>query len=89
MTLAYGDAAAPTLAQVVFLSDREGEDAGTVATFLLQNAQAETPQMPRFDWMSLKVQGSKTLSEKELGMLVSAASNGQVGVGRVSPLRLH
>lgn len=46
VTLAYGDVEVPTLAQVVFLSHREGEDASSVATFLLQNAQAQSPQMP-------------------------------------------
>ena len=89
VTLAYGDVDVPTLAQVVFLSDREGEDASSVATSLLQNAEAQAPQMPRFDWTTLKVHGSQTLSQADLGRLVAAAAKGQVGVGRVSPLRLR
>ena len=87
--LGYGDVDVPTLAQVVFLSDREGEDASSVATSLLQNAEAQAPQMPRFDWTTLKVHGSQTLSQADLGRLVAAAAKGQVGVGRVSPLRLR
>ena len=89
VTLAYGDVEVPTLAQVVFLSDREGEDARSVATFLLQNAQAQSPQMPRFDWATLKVQGNQTLGQAELVKLVGAAAKGQVGVGRVSALKLR
>ena len=88
VTLAYGNVDAPTLAQVVFLSDRQAEDAGSVATVLLENAQAQPPQMPRFDWTTLKVQGNPSLSQEDLGMLVAAAAKGQVGVGRVSPLKL-
>ena len=88
VTLAYGNVDAPTLAQVVFLSHREVEDASSVATFLLQNAQVQSPQMPRFDWTTLKVQGNQSLSQEDLGMLVAAAAKGQVGVGRVSPLKL-
>ena len=89
VTLAYGDVDAPTLAQVVFFSDREAEDAGSVATFLLQNAQAQPPHLPRFDWTTTKVQGRQSLSQEDLGMLVAAAAKGQVGVGRVSPLKLR
>ena len=88
VTLAYGSVDAPTLVQVVFLSDRQAEDAGSVATVLLENAQAQPPQMPRFDWTTLKVQGNQSLSQEDLGMLVAAAAKGQVGVGRVSPLKL-
>ena len=89
VTLAYGDVEAPTLAQVVFLSHREGEDASSVATSLLQNAQAQSPQLPRFDWTTLKVQGNQTLGQADLVKLVGAAAKGQVGVGRVSALKLR
>ena len=88
VTLAYGDVDLPTLAQVVFLSNREAEDASSVATCLLQNAQAQAPQMPRFDWMTLKVQGNQSLSQADLIKLVAAAAKGQVGVARVSALKL-
>lgn len=88
VTLAYGEKDEPTLAQVVFLSAKEGEDARTVAKALLENAKNTSPQTPRFDWSTLKLQGSQTLKDKELTELVEAASQGQVGVGRVSRLKL-
>lgn len=88
VTLAYGNKDAPTLAQVVFLSDKEGEDTRTVAKALLENANSAAPQTPRFDWSSLKVQGSQTLNQQDLTSLVNAAAQGQVGVGRVSGLKL-
>ena len=88
VTLAYGEKDAPTLAQVVFLSDKEAEDVRTVAKALLEKAKNTAPDIPRFDWSTLKVQGSKTLNDKELTRLVDAALQGQVGVGRVSGLKL-
>ena len=88
VTLTYGEKDEPTLAQVVFLSDKEGEDTRMVAKALLENAKNTAPQTPRFDWSTLKVQGSQTLNDKELTKLVDAASQGQVGVGRVSRLKL-
>lgn len=88
VSLAYGEKDTPTLAQVVFLSDKDGEDTGTVAKALLENAKNEAPQTPRFDWSTLKVQGRQTLKDKEMTQLVDAASQGQVGVGRVSTLKL-
>ena len=48
----------------------------------------QPPQMPRFDWRTLKVQGNKSLSQEDLGMLVVASAKGNVGVGRVSALKL-
>ena len=89
VTLAYGEKDTPTLAQVVFLSDKAGEDTRTIAKSLLENAKNVAPQTPRFDWSTLKVQGSQTLDDKELSKLVEAASQGQVGVGRVSALKLN
>lgn len=88
VTLAYGEKDEPTLAQVVFLSDKEGEDTSMVAKALLENSKNTAPQTPWFDWSTLKVQGSQTLDDKELTKLVDAASQGQVGVGRVSRLKL-
>ena len=88
VTLAYGEKDEPTLAQVVFLSAEEGEDTKMVAKALLESVKNTTPQTPRFDWSTLKVQGSQTLNDKELTKLVDAASQGQVGVGSVSRLKL-
>ena len=89
VTLAYGEKDEPTLAQVVFLSDKAGEDTRSIAKSLLENAKNVAPQTPRFDWSTLKVQGSQTLDDKELLKLVEAASQGQVGIGRVSGLKLN
>ena len=88
VTLAYGDKDTPTLAQVVFLSDKEDENTRTVAKALLENASITAPQTPRFDWSTLKVQGRQSLNDEGLTTLVTAASKGQVGVGRVSRLKL-
>ena len=88
VTLAYGDLEAPTLAQVVFLGDNESEDTRTVAECLLNNAKNAAPQIPRFDWTTLKVQGINSLDAAETTKLIDAASKGQVGVGRVSRLKL-
>ena len=88
MTLAYGEKDTPTLAQVVFLSYKEEEDTRTVAKALIENAKNTDPKTPRFDWSTLKVQGSQTLNDKELTKLVDAASQGQVGIGRVSGLKI-
>jgi len=88
VSLVYGEKDTPTLAQVVFLSDKDGEDTRTVATALLENTKNEAPQTPRFDWSTLKMQGRQTLKDKEMTQLVDAASQGQVGVGRVSKLKL-
>ena len=88
VTLAYGDLKAPTLAQVVFLGDNESEDTRTIAECLLNNAKNAPPQIPRFDWTTLKVQGINSLDAAETTKLIDAASKGQVGVGRVSRLKL-
>ena len=88
VTLAYGEKDTPTLAQVVFLSDKEDENTRTVAKALLENANITASQTPRFDWSTLKVQGRQSLNDEELTRLVNAASKGQIGVGRVSRLKL-
>ena len=88
VTLAYGEKDTPTLAQVVFLSDKEDENTRTVAKALLANGNITASQTPRFDWSTLKVQGRQSLNDEELTRLVNAASKGQIGVGRVSRLKL-
>ena len=88
VTIAYGDKDTPTLAQVVFLSDKEDENTRTVAKALLENASITAPQTPRFDWSTLKVQGRQSLNYEGLTTLVTAASKGHVGVGLVSRLKL-
>ena len=88
VTLAYGDQEAPTLAQVVYLSETEGEDTRTVAEAVLRHANNTAPQTPRFDWNTLRVNGTETLSADATTKLVDACSKGQVGVGRVSGLKL-
>jgi len=88
VTLAYGDQEAPTLAQVVFLSETEGEDTRTVAEAVLRHANNTAPQTPRFDWSTLRVNGSEILSAEDTANLVDACAKGQVGVGRVSLLKL-
>ena len=88
VTLAYGDQEAPTLAQVVYLSGTEGEDTRTVAEAVLRHANNPSPQTPRFDWSTLRVNGTETLDADATASLVDAYSKGQVGVGRVSVLKL-
>ena len=88
VTLAYSEKDATTLAQVVYLSDKKGEDTKTVAKALLEKAKNTAPRTPRFDWSTLKVNGSQTLNSKDLTKLVDAAVEGQVGIGRVSRLKL-
>ena len=88
VTLAYGDQDEPTLAQVVFISDQDREDTATVAKGLLQHVRGDGTQIPRFDWSTLRVKGTQTLSANELAGLIDACSNGQVGVGRVSKITL-
>ena len=88
VTLVYSEKEVNTLAQVVYLSDKEGEDTRTVAKALLEKANNTAPQTPRFDWSTLKVNGSQTLNSKDLTKLVEAAVGGQVGIGRVSRLKL-
>lgn len=88
VTLAYGNLEEPTLAQVVFLGDNESEDTRTVAECLLKNAKNIAPQIPRFDWTTLKVQGINSLDAADTTKLIDAASKGQVGIGRVSRLKL-
>ena len=88
VTLAYGNPEAPTLTQVVFLSNHESEDTRSVAEALQKHTQNTAPQTPRFDWTTLRVQGTKSLDAAETAKLVNAASSGQVGVGRVSRLKL-
>ena len=84
VTLAYGDQDEPTLAQVVFISNQDREDVATVARGLLQNARGDRTQIPRFDWSTLRVQGTQKVSDDELTQLIDACTTGQVGVGRVS-----
>ena len=88
VTLAYGDLETPTLATVVFLSDQHGEDTKSVANALLSCSKNTPEQKPLFEWSTLKVQGNKTLTSKELSALMDAASQGRVGVGRVTPVKL-
>ena len=59
VTLAYGDHEDPTLAQVVFLSQTEGEDTRTVAEAVLRHTNNTEPQTSRFDWSTLRVNGSE------------------------------
>ena len=88
VTLGYGETEASTLAQVVFLSDNTSEDTKTVAEAMLHLSNNAAPQASRFDWSTLRVNGTQTLNEQETAKLVSACSKGQVGVGRVSKLKL-
>ena len=88
MTLAYGDQQDPTLAQLVFISSHEAEDTRTVAKALLQSARTTAPDLPRFDWSTLRVKGTQSLNEIETEQLIEASVKGQVGVGRVSKLKV-
>jgi len=85
---AYGDQQEPILAQLVFISSQEDEDTRTVAKALLQSARTTAPHLPRFDWSTLRVNGTQTLTETETEQLIEASVKGQVGVGRVSKLKL-
>ena len=89
VTLAFGDPEAPTLATVVFVSEEKGENTHSVAKALMTSAGNSSTQRPCFQWTTLKRQGNKTFSTKELAMLIEAAGRGKVGVGRVTPLKLH
>ena len=88
VTLAYGDQEAPTLAQVVYLSETDGEDTRSVAEAVLRHATNTASQTPRFDWSTLRVNGTEKLDADATASLVDACSKGQVGVGRVSALKL-
>ena len=87
-TLAWGDLEAPTLATVVFLSEQADEDTKSVASTLVEHARTMLPEKPAFDRSTLKLGGDTTSSEAELAALVEAATQGTVGIGRVTTLKL-
>ena len=86
VTLAYGDQEAPTLAQVIYLSETEGEDTRTVAEAVLRHAKNTFPETPRFDWSTLRVNGTESLDADATLKLVDACSKGRVGVGHSAVL---
>ena len=90
VTLAWGDLEAPTLATVVFLSEQPDEDTKSVARVLVEHARARTmlAQKPAFEWSTLKLGGDTTPSEADLAALVEAATQGTVGIARVTKLKL-
>ena len=88
VTLAYGDQEATTLAQVIYLSETEGEDTRTVAEAVFLHASNTAPQKPRFDWSSLRLNDTEMLDAEGTASVVDACSKGQVGIGRVSVLKL-
>ncbi len=88
VTLAYGDQEAPTLAQVICISETDGEDTRTVAEAILRHASNIAPQKPRFDWSTLRLNGTEMLDADGTASLVDACSKGQVGIGRVSVMKL-
>ena len=88
VTLAYGDQEAPTLAQVIYISETEGEDTRTVAEAVLRHASNTAPQKQRFDWSTMRLNGTEMLDADSTASLVDACSKGQVGIGRVSVLKL-
>ena len=88
VTLAWGDLEAPTLATVVFLSEQADEDTKSVASALVEHASATLPQKPAFEWSTLKLGGDTTPSEADLAALVEAATQGTVGIARVTKLKL-
>ncbi len=88
VTLAYGDQEAPTLAQVIYLSETEGEDTRTVAEAVLRHASNTAPQKQQFDWSTMRLNGTEMLDADGTASLVDACSKGQVGIGRVSVLKL-
>ena len=88
VTLAYGDKKSQTLAQVVFLRDKKGENTRSVARALIENPKNLAPKTPRFDWTTLRVEGRRCLNDQELTKLINACTKAQVGVGRVSGLEL-
>ena len=88
VTLAYGDQEAPTLAQVIYLSETEGEDTRTVAEAVPLHSSNTAPQKQQFDWSTMRLNGTEMLDADGTASLVDACSKGQVGVGRVSVLKL-
>ena len=88
VTLAWGDLEAPTLATVVFLSEQADEDTKSVASALGEHAKTKLPMKPTFEWSTLKIRGDTTPSETELAALVEAATQGTVGIARVTKLKL-
>jgi len=88
VTLAWGDPEAPTLATVVFLSEQADEDTKSVASALVEHARTMLPQKPAFEWSTLKLGGDTTPSEADLAALVEAATQGTVGIARVTKLKL-
>ena len=85
---AYGDQEAPTLAQVIYLSETEGEDTRTVAEAVLRHASNTAPQKQQFAWRTMRLNGTEMLDADGTASLVDACSKGQVGIGRVSVLKL-
>ena len=88
VTLAWGDLEAPTLATVVFLSEQADEDTKSVASALVEHAKTKLPMKPAFEWSTLKIRGDTTPSETELAALVEAATQGTLGIARVTKLKL-
>ena len=88
-TLAWGDLEAPTLATVVFLSEQADADTKSVASALVQHARSGLTQKPAFKWSTLKLGGDTAPSEAELAALVAAATQGTVGIARVTKLKMN
>ena len=88
VTLAWGDFESPTLATVVFLSEQPDEDTKSVASALVEHARTMLAQKPAFEWSTLKLGGDTTPSEADLAALVEAATQGTVGIARVTKLKL-
>ena len=74
---------------MVFLSEQADADTKSVASALVQHARSVLPQKPAFEWSTLKLRGDTAPSEAELAALVAAATQGTVGIARVTKLKLN
>ena len=80
VTLAYGDQEAPTLAQVIYLSETEGEDTPTVAEAVPPRQQHRPAKAP-VRLGTLRLNGTKTLDADGTASLVDACSSASASVG--------
>ena len=88
VTLAWGDVESPTIASVVYLSLNSSENTKSLAEALQQINEIKPSQQPGFDWSTLHASGRNVSSDQVLEDLLNTASQGLVGIARVTAVRL-
>ncbi len=74
---------------MVFLSEQADADTTSVVSALVQHPRSMLPQKPAFEWSTLKLRGDTAPSEAELAALVAAATQGTVGIERVTKPKMN